>query len=144
MLYTDMTKRAMQIAYRAHEGQLDKTGVPYIFHPYHIAEQMEDEIAVCAALLHDVVEDTDMTFEALAALGISAEVIEVLALLTHDEDTPYMDYIHSIRDSGNACAKRVKLADLRHNSDLTRQDTVTARDLARTEKYRQAMAILEG
>ena len=66
MLYTALTVKAMRIAYDAHNGQFDKCGVPYVFHPFHLAEQMQDEYSVCAALLHDVVEDTDMTFEQLA------------------------------------------------------------------------------
>ena len=76
MIYTPLTKAAMEIAYRAHHGQLDKSGVPYIFHPIHLAEQMVDEVTVCVALLHDVVEDTDITFEALEGEGFTAEIIE--------------------------------------------------------------------
>ena len=67
MIYTPLTNRAMQIAYQAHHGQVDKSGLPYIFHPYHLAEQMEDEYTTCIALLHDVMEDTDVTREELAA-----------------------------------------------------------------------------
>lgn len=73
MIYTEMTKKAMRIAFDAHKEQVDKTGLPYIFHPFHLAEQMTDEISVCAALLHDVVEDTELSFEALATQGISLE-----------------------------------------------------------------------
>ena len=65
MVYTKLTVKAMKIAYNAHHGQLDRSGAPYIFHPYHLAEQMNDEYTVCAALLHDTVEDTDMTIEEL-------------------------------------------------------------------------------
>ena len=67
MLYTPLTCKAMKIAYDAHHGQVDKGGLPYIFHPYHLAESMEDEISCCAALLHDVVEDTHITMDELAA-----------------------------------------------------------------------------
>ena len=63
MIYTPLTNKALRLAYTAHHGQVDKSGVPYIFHPYHLAEQMTDEITTCVALLHDVVEDTDITFE---------------------------------------------------------------------------------
>ena len=66
MLYTDLTKRAMRIAFDAHKNQVDKSGLPYIFHPFHLAEQMTEEYAVCAALLHDVAEDTDITLEQMA------------------------------------------------------------------------------
>ena len=63
MIYTPLTNKAMRLAYDAHHGQADKSGLPYIFHPYHLAEQMTDEITVCAALLHDVVEDTSVNIE---------------------------------------------------------------------------------
>ena len=65
MIYTALTKKAMKVAYEAHHGQTDRSGVPYIFHPFHVAEQMDDELSVCAALLHDGVEDTEITFEDL-------------------------------------------------------------------------------
>lgn len=65
MIYTELTNKAIKLAYQAHEGQLDKAGMPYILHPIHLAEQMDDEISTCVAILHDVVEDTDVTFEDL-------------------------------------------------------------------------------
>ncbi len=140
MIYTALTKKAMQIAYAAHHGQTDKTGLPYIFHPMHLAEQMEDEYSACAALLHDVVEDTELTFSDLEAEGFPAEVIEALKLLTHDPAVPYLDYVKAVRP--NPIARAVKLADLHHNSDLTRLDTVDERALQRVEKYAKAIAIL--
>lgn len=140
MIYTALTKKAMQIAYAAHHGQTDKTGLPYIFHPMHLAEQMEDEYSACAALLHDVAEDTELTFSDLEAEGFPAEVIEALKLLTHDPAVPYLDYVKAVRP--NPIARAVKLADLHHNSDLTRLDTVDERALQRVEKYAKAIAIL--
>lgn len=140
MIYTALTKKAMKLAYAAHHGQTDKTGVPYIFHPMHLAEQMEDEYSTCAALLHDVVEDTELTFSDLEAEGFPAEVIEALKLLTHDPAVPYLDYVKAVRP--NPIARAVKLADLCHNSDLTRLDTVDERALLRGEKYAKAIAIL--
>jgi len=122
MIYTEQTKRALRIAFNAHKEQVDKTGLPYIFHPFHLAEQMKDEISTCVALLHDVVEDTDITFENLAAGGLSSEVVFILQLLTHDDGMTYMDYIKRIKDNNNAVAIAVKLADLHHNSDETRSD----------------------
>ncbi|MDE5833913.1 MAG: HD domain-containing protein, partial [Ruminococcus sp.] len=83
MIYTEMTNKAMRIAYEAHHGQYDVNGVPYIFHPYHIAEQMTDEITTCVALLHDVIEDTEVTFEQLEQ-EFPEEVITALRLLTHN------------------------------------------------------------
>ena len=83
MIYTALTNRAMRIAYEAHAGQVDKCGTPYVFHPYHLAEQMPDEITTCVALLHDVVEDTPVTFEDLER-EFPPEVTDALRLLTHD------------------------------------------------------------
>lgn len=117
MIYTTLTIRAMNLAYHAHHGQVDKAGVPYIFHPLHLAETMEDEYSCCAALLHDTVEDTDVTLEQLSA-EFPAEVVDAVRLLTHDPDTDYYDYVRAIR--GNPIAMKVKLADLDHNSDQSR------------------------
>ena len=140
MLYTPMTKKAMALCYQAHRDQLDKSGLPYVFHPFHLAEQMDSEVAIVTALLHDVVEDTDFTLEQLKDAGFPREVLEALALLTHDPALPYLDYVARIKE--NPIARQVKLADLRHNRDLSRLDFVTARDLARAEKYDASIALL--
>lgn len=141
MIYTPLTNRAMQIAYEAHHGQLDKCGMPYIFHPFHLAEQMEDEYAVCVALLHDVLEDTDYPREALAA-EFPAEIIEALDLLTHQEDVPYLEYVEKLKP--NPLAKAVKIADLTHNIDMTRVplDGPEVQKIL-SEKYRRAFEILK-
>lgn len=142
MVYTPLTIKAMGLAYDAHHGQLDKAGVPYIFHPLHLAEQMEDEYSCCAALLHDTVEDTQITLEILAGL-FPAEVVEAVRLLTHDPDTDYFDYVRKIR--GNAIAMQVKLADLAHNSDASRFAGVPVpedRIGYLRDKYTKARAIL--
>ena len=120
MLYTKLTVKAMKIAYEQHAGQKDKAGLPYIFHPYHLAEQMgDDEYAICTALLHDVVEDTNMTFEDLAGEGFPKEIIDALKCLTHEKGVPYLGaYIEGIK--ANPLAKKVKLSDLEHNLDATR------------------------
>jgi len=118
MIYTPLTRLASRICYDAHKDVMDKNGVPYVFHPYHVAEQMDDEISVAVALLHDVVEDTDITFEDLKSMGIPDDVIEPLRLLTHEKGVPYMDYIHPIKS--NPIATKVKLADLAHNMDKSR------------------------
>ena len=142
MIYTPMTNKAMRIAYKAHHGQLDYNGIPYIFHPIHLAEQMDDEISCCAALLHDVVEDTDVTMEDLAR-EFPAQVIDVLKLLTHDDDVPYFDYVREIKK--HPVAKKVKLADLAHNSDQTRcvgSDLTEERLAYWKDKYAKATKIL--
>ena len=140
MIYTALTKKAMRIAYEAHKGQVDKNGVPYIYHPTHLAEQMKDEPTTCVALLHDVVEDTDMTFEQLKAEGFTPEIIAALKLMTHDKNVPYMDYVSKIKN--NPIASKVKLADLKHNSDLSRLDHADERALLRAEKYKKAIELL--
>ena len=142
MVYTGLTNKAMRIAYEAHHGQLDYNGIPYIFHPIHLAEQMDDEISCCAALLHDVVEDTDVTLEELAQ-EFSQEIIEVLKLLTHDDATAYFDYIHKIKK--HPIARKIKLADIAHNSDQTRcvGPDLTEEKLAYwKDKYAKATKIL--
>ena len=142
MIYTPLTRKAMAIAYAAHHGQVDKAGVPYIFHPMHLAEAMEDEISCCVALLHDTVEDTDITFAELETEFPKA-VLDALKLLTHAEGTDYYDYVRAIKE--NPIAVKVKLADIAHNSDQTR-----LADCGMTEetkayfrsKYAKAKAIL--
>lgn len=143
MIYTELTKKAMRIAFDAHKEQTDKTGLPYIFHPFHLAEQMRDEVSVCVALLHDVAEDTAITFEDMMEHGISADVIAALKILTHDDSVPYFDYVQKIKDSGNQTAIAVKLADLRHNSDTSRVDKVDEKMTERWRKYKGAIAMLE-
>ena len=142
MIYTDLTKKAMRLAFDAHRDQVDKTGMPYVFHPFHLAEQMEDEITATCALLHDVVEDTDYSFEDLQSMGFPEKVLEPLRLLTHDPAVPYMDYVRKI--SAHPVAREVKLADLRHNSDLSRMDPTQIDDwaLMRQKKYLEAIELL--
>jgi len=141
MIYTDETKRAIKLCFAAHEGQLDKSGLPYVLHPLHLAEQMDDEASTVAALLHDVVEDTEYTLEDLRKMGFREDAMEALALLTHDDDTPYLDYVRQLKH--NLIARKVKLADLAHNSDLGRLDgPPTEKDLKRLKKYEEAMRIL--
>ena len=141
MLYTDLTKKALRISFDAHKSQVDKSDIPYVYHPFHLAEQMKDEYSTCVALLHDVVEDTDITLDELKSNGFPDEVIEALSLMTHSDDVPYLDYIRALKD--NPIARKVKLADLAHNSDLTRLDRVDDKAIERINKYKQAILILE-
>lgn len=141
MIYTDMTKKAIRLAFEAHAGQYDKSGLPYILHPIHLAEQMTDELSTVCAVLHDVVEDTPWTLGELKQEGFPEEVIQVLRLLTHCPSLSYLEYIRQL--SGNPTARKVKLADLRHNSDLSRLEIVDQKALNRVEKYRQAIRFLE-
>lgn len=140
MIYTPLTKKALKLCFEAHKNQVDKTNMPYVFHPFHLAEQMKDEITTVCALLHDVVEDTDYTISDLENMGFPKEAIDALTLLTHDEGVPYMDYVKEINK--NPIAKAVKLADLMHNSDTSRLDVVDEYALKREEKYKKAIDYL--
>ena len=141
MIYTDKTKKAMKLCFEAHKGQVDKTGVPYVFHPFHVAEQMTDEATTVVALLHDVVEDTEYTLEDIAALGFGQDIVGAVALMTHEDDVPYLDYVARLKS--NPLARVVKLADLAHNSDLSRLGKVDDETRRRLEKYKKAIALLE-
>ena len=144
MIYTPLTNKAMKIAYNAHLGQLDYNGVPYIYHPMHLAEQMDDEISCCVALLHDTVEDTSVSLEDLRK-EFPASVTDAVALLTHENGTDYFDYVRAIK--ANPVAKKVKLADLAHNSDQSRcigSDLTQEKLEYWNNKYRKAKEILLG
>ena len=141
MIYTALTKKAIKIAFDAHKDQIDKSGMPYVTHPLHLAEQMPEGISTCVALLHDVVEDSEYTLEDLVNEGFPEEITDRVALLTHDDSVPYMDYVAALKD--DPVARRVKLADLKHNSDLSRIDHPTEGDFERIKKYQTAIAFLE-
>ena len=141
MIYTAATKKALMLCFEAHKDQVDKSGTPYVFHPFHLAEQMNDECTTIVALLHDIVEDTDYTFDDLRNMGFDEKVIEALMLMTHEKTVPYMVYIKKIK--ANPIARAVKLADLHHNSDLSRLDNVDDKSLKRKEKYSEAIKLLE-
>ena len=142
MVYTPLTIRAMEIAYNAHHGQMDKAGIPYVFHPLHVAEGMDEEISCCVALLHDTVEDTDVTLEQLSEI-FPPQVVEAVRLLTYDENTDYFDYVRAIKN--NPIAKKVKLADIAHNSDQSRfagVDISSEKLAYYCQKYEIALKIL--
>ena len=142
MVYTELTNKALRFAYAAHHGQLDYNGIPYIFHPLHLAEQMDDEVSCCAALLHDTVEDTAVTLEDLSR-EFPAEVVETVRLLTHCASEDYFSYLAMIRV--HPIARKVKLADIEHNSDQSRciGCDLSEEKLAHwREKYRSAKEFL--
>ena len=141
MIYTPDTKKAIRLCFEPHKDQTDKSGLPYVFHLFHVAEQMTDEKTTVTALLHDVIEDTDYTLVDLRQMGFEEDVLEALSLMTHDKNTPYLAYVQKIKD--NPIARQVKLADLRHNSDLSRLDHVSESDIKRAEKYKKAIELLE-
>ena len=133
--------RAVELAARYHAGQLQRNGIPYLLHPLHVMEQVESIPAKIVAVLHDVVEDTPLTLEDLRAEGFNTEVVEAVRLVTKLDDVSYEDYIDAL--AHNPLARTVKLADLRHNIDLTRLDEVKDNDLERARQYHQAILKLE-
>ncbi len=141
-----MLDTAIRIAAGAFEGKKDKGGVPYIMHCLYVMHKVKDkgELAMTCATLHDVVEDCEekgYTFEYLRNQGMSEEVIVVLQLLTHRKETPYMDYIKAL--SVHPVAKAVKLADLEHNTKVSRLKGLRKKDFDRLEKYSIAYQYLK-
>lgn len=131
---------AILIATRAHQGQTDKAGLPYILHPLRLMLKQDNLEAMITAVLHDVVEDTDLSLEHIAEYGFSSSVLDALRLLTHDKSTPYQEYIEAI--AGNSLARQVKQADLLDNMDLSRLPSPQEKDFLRIEKYKSAYQYL--
>lgn len=136
-----LLEKCIALAVKAHEGQKDKSGRPYILHPLHLMAQMDTDEERMTAVLHDVVEDTGHTLADLRQMGLPESVILALGLLTHDKETAtYEEYVQQLKP--NPLAKKVKMADLRHNMDIRRLDSVGEKEAARLEKYRKAWAYL--
>ena len=133
MIYTPMTKKAIKLMYKLHKDQIDKSGLPYVFHPFHLAEQMNDEKTTIVALLHDTLEDTALTANDLKREGFSNEIINAIKTLTHDFDEDYFSYVQRV--GNNEIARKVKIKDLEHNMDLSRLNNVTKADMKRYQKY---------
>ena len=112
---------ALEIALKAHKGQRDLDGMPVILHPLTVALKGNNESEIVAGLLNDVVEDTDWTFDDLLEAGIKPEMVDVLRMLTHSKDEPYLDYVQRIADSHNPIDINVKCNDLEHNLDRGRR-----------------------
>ncbi|WP_371875009.1 HD domain-containing protein [Duganella vulcania] len=133
--------RAIEIAVRAHAGQLDKAGQPYILHPLAVMLSMSTEVERIVAVLHDVVEDCGVTLDQLRAEGFVPEVVSGVDAVTRRSGETYADFV--IRAGMDPIGRRVKIRDLRHNADIGRIAEPTAADYARTEKYRRAIEQLE-
>ncbi len=140
MLYTELTRKALKISFEAHKRQVDKAGIPYVYHPYEVASCMDDEYSVCVALLHDVVEDTNITLENLKNEGFPSEVTDAINVLTLKEDVLYLDYINELKT--NRIARKVKIADLKHNMNISRLGTITDKQKEKQNLYREALNIL--
>jgi (p)ppGpp synthase/HD superfamily hydrolase len=133
---------AVSIAARAHRGQKDKAGAPYLLHPLRLMLRMDTEAAMMAAVLHDVVEDTEWTLERLREAGFSDEVLEAVDCLTHREGESYQQFVERVRT--NPIARQVKIADLEDNMNVRRINQLGPRDLERLEKYHRAWRVLTG
>lgn len=134
------SEKAYKIAKKAHLGQVDKAGEDYIKHPEKVASFVKTDEEKAVAYLHDVIEDTELTLEDLSEYGFSKEVIEAVNIITKKRGEDYQSYLNSVKN--NKLARAVKLADLRHNSDLTRLTKVTEKDIKRKEKYQKAIDFL--
>ena len=139
---SDLLEKAICIAIEAHHGQRDRTGAPYILHPMRVMAAVETDPEKMVAILHDVVEDTDWTFEKLVQEGFPEEIIEALKCVTKREGEDYEDFVK--RSATNEIARRVKLADLEHNMDARRLSNVTEKDIERLKKYLRAWWFLKG
>lgn len=128
---------AIAIATKAHDGQFDKAGKPYISHPLTVMAQMDNLESKIVAVLHDAIEDSDLKITDLVQQGFPAFIIEAIAAITKQKDEPYEDYI--LRVKSNAIARKVKIADVTHNMDLSRIANPTAKDFQRLEKYKQIL-----
>ena len=137
--FTDSVDKALFLARKYHLYQTDKSGKPYIEHPLYVAAKQKSKTAKCVALLHDILEDTDIDASVLEN-NFPKKVVDAVKLLTRYESDDYFDYINRL--ALNKTARAVKLADLEHNSDLSRLKEVTDKDLQRLEKYKKAKEIL--
>jgi (p)ppGpp synthase/HD superfamily hydrolase len=133
---------AVSIAARAHRGQKDKAGAPYLLHPLRMMLRMDTEAAMMAAVLHDVVEDTEWTLERLREAGFSEEVLEAVDCLTHREGESYQQFVERVRT--NPIARQVKIADLEDNMNVRRMNQLGPKELERMEKYHRAWRVLTG
>jgi len=134
-------EEAIGIAAQAHAGAKDKAGAPFILHPLRVMLKTEDPTDRIVAVLHDVVEDSYWTIDALRERGFSEEILEAVDRLTHRPDESYEDFVR--RAAENPIARRVKMADLEDNLQLSRIKHPTERDHARIAKYEWAMKYLK-
>ena len=135
-----MLELALSIATEAHRGQFDKAGIDYIEHPIYVASQVDTEEEKAVALLHDVIEDSPVSAEELLIAGLPEEVVTAVQVLTKKKEQDYQTYLETVKK--NPLARVVKLADLKHNSDLSRLPSITAKDRERLKKYKKAIDFL--
>lgn len=136
-----LLEKALQIACKAHDGQTDKAGAPYIFHPIRVANRCSTDEERTVALLHDTIEDTEITFEYLLSEGFPRNIVDAILSVTRNEDESYEDFIRRTRL--NPIGRQVKLHDLEDNMDITRLNELTERDIYRLNKYLKAYRYLK-
>ena len=134
--YNEQFQIALELAVEKHKNQTDKAGNPYILHPLHVMENVNSKDGKIVAILHDIIEDTDITEDYLLKIGLSKRIVDAVVALTRSEDMDYQEYIKNL--SSNPLANEVKLADLEHNMDLKRLPTLEEKDLERNRKYQIA------
>jgi len=139
---TVMLEKAIRLAAEAHSGQRDKAGGPYILHPLRMMLTMDTPAERMVAVLHDIVEDTGWTLEALLREGFPEDIVEAVACLTRQQDESYEAFIE--RAAQHPLARRVKLADLEDNMDARRLETLTQQDQSRMARYLKAWRRLKG
>lgn len=137
---TSQIIKAHEIAKMAHFGQVDRAGIEYIKHLETVASFVKTDEEKAVAYLHDVIEDTSLTLLDLEMFGFSKNIIEAVDILTKKKGQDYQSYLNLVKT--NELARVVKLADLRHNSDLTRLPKITKKDLERNKKYSSAIEFL--
>lgn len=137
---TSQVIKAHEVAKKAHFGQIDRAGIDYIKHPETVDSFVATDEEKAAAYLHDVIEDTSLTLLDLKKEGFSKNIIEAVDILTKKKGQDYQSYLNLVKK--NELARVVKLADLRHNSDLTRLPLITEKDLERNKKYSSAIRFL--
>ena len=135
-----MLVKAFVFAYMAHRGQKDKAGKPYILHPVNVAKRVKGKERKIVALLHDIVEDTEISLDKLEKMGFGDEIVEAVKAITKTKGEEYADYLKRVKN--NDIAKDVKLADLAHNSDLSRLKRISIKDIKRVQKYTNATHFL--
>lgn len=139
--YNQLLELAIKVATEAHAGQVDKGGNPYINHPQAVAASLTNTEYKIVAYLHDVCEDTSITFDDLKDMGFTYRIVNSIRLLTKTDELTYEEYLRRLRM--DSCARAVKMADLKHNMDITRISNPSEKDYARIEKYKKSLAFLE-
>jgi (p)ppGpp synthase/HD superfamily hydrolase len=140
MMNNNLLEKALAIATKAHEGQTDKSGVPYILHPIRVSNRCKTDEERIVAILHDTIEDTDVTPDYLLSEGFPKSIVEAVLSVTRNEGESYEDFV--IRSKQNPIGRQVKIHDLEDNMDITRLHSLLEKDLERLNKYLKAYRVL--